>query len=69
MTTRIFRGGVFAAYGFSGKLLQLALERLKGLPMWVFHSKDDVVFPVQCSDELMKDIRSLNDNVKGKRGI
>jgi len=41
MTTRKFAGGVFAAYGFTGKLPKLALERLKGLPMWIFHSADD----------------------------
>jgi len=46
MTTRKFAGGVFAAYGFTGRLPKLALERLKGLPMWIFHSADD---GTQCS--------------------
>ena len=44
----------------------LASDRLKGLPMWIFHSKDDVIFPVRCSDELVKDLRPVNDNVEGK---
>lgn len=61
MTTRKFAGGVFAAYGFTGKLPPLALERLQGLPMWIFHSADDVIFPVRCSDQLVKDLRAVNE--------
>jgi len=60
MTTRIFKGGVFAAYGFTGRLPSLALDRLNGLPVWIFHSKDDVIFPVKCSDLLVKDLRNVN---------
>lgn len=41
MTTRKFQGGIFCAYGFTGTLPSLALERLKGLPMWIYHSADD----------------------------
>ena len=61
MTTRFFAGGVFAAYGFTGKLPSLALERLKGQPMWIFHSADDVIFPVACSDRLVSELRKVND--------
>jgi predicted esterase len=46
MTTGKFAGGVFAAYGFTGKLPKLALERLKGIPLWIFHSADDGTFNV-----------------------
>jgi len=60
MTTRKFAGGVFAAYGFTGKLPALALERLRGIPMWIFHSADDVIFPVNCSDRLVRDLRVTN---------
>lgn len=60
MTTRKFAAGVFCAYGFTGKLPQLALERLKGIPMWIFHSADDVIFPVKCSDQLIQDLRAIN---------
>lgn len=41
MTTGRFVAGVFCAYGFTGKLPSLALERLRGKPMWIFHSTDD----------------------------
>ena len=41
MCTGKFAAGVFAAYGFTGVLPQLALDRLKGLPIWMFHSVDD----------------------------
>jgi hypothetical protein len=41
LTTKKFVAGVFCAYGFTGKLPSLALERLKGIPMWIFHSADD----------------------------
>jgi len=60
MTTGKFAGGVFAAYGFTGKLPKLALERLKGIPMWIFHSADDVIFPVACSDQLVRELRAEN---------
>ena len=60
MTTKTFAGGVFAAYGFTGKLPSLALERLKGKPMWIFHSADDVIFPVSCSDRLVNELRNVN---------
>ena len=59
MTTRRFAGGVFAAYGFTGDLPALAAERLQDLPIWVFHSADDVIFPVKCSDKLVKRLREV----------
>jgi len=58
LTTRKFRGGVFAAYGFTGELPKKARERLSDQPVWVFHSKDDVIFPVKCSDNLVKALRA-----------
>jgi predicted peptidase len=60
MTTKRFAGGVFAAYGFTGELPDLALERLKGLPVWIFHSADDVIFPVSCSDKLVLSLKQVN---------
>lgn len=60
MTTRRFAGGVFAAYGFTGDLPALAAERLRDLPIWVFHSADDVIFPVKCSDKLVKRLREVD---------
>lgn len=61
MTTNTFQAGIFAAYGFTGKLPKLALERLQGKPMWIFHSADDVIFPVECSDRLVKALRDVNN--------
>lgn len=60
MTTRKFRAGIFAAYGFTGELPKLALERLDGIPMWFWHSADDVIFPVECSDRIVT--RLLDSN-------
>jgi predicted peptidase len=62
MTTRKFAAGVIAAYGFTGTLPTLALERLKDLPLWIFHSADDVIFPVRCSDNLVRSLRQVNKN-------
>jgi len=58
MTTKRFAGGVFAAYGFTGDLPTLAAQRLRDIPIWMFHSADDVIFPVKCSDKLVKTLRS-----------
>lgn len=49
MTTGKFGAGIFAAYGFTGTLPQLALERLKGTPLWIFHSKDDGKHLERCT--------------------
>jgi len=66
LTTGRFRGGVIAAYGFTGTLPSLALERLKGVPIWVFHSADDAIFPVSCSDRLVDSLRKVNDGLSGE---
>ena len=62
LTTRRFRAGAVAAYGFTGTLPALALDRLKGIPLWVFHSADDVIFNVQCSDNLVRSLRKINND-------
>ena len=59
-TTRRFKACVVCANGFSGILPQLALDRLKGIPFWVFHSADDVIFPVKYGDQLVKSLRSVS---------
>eukprot|EP00554_Chaetoceros_debilis_P005795 CAMPEP_0194075458 /NCGR_PEP_ID=MMETSP0149-20130528/2459_1 /TAXON_ID=122233 /ORGANISM="Chaetoceros debilis, Strain MM31A-1" /LENGTH=477 /DNA_ID=CAMNT_0038755943 /DNA_START=225 /DNA_END=1654 /DNA_ORIENTATION=- len=69
MTTRKFAAGIFAAYGFTGKLPKLALERMQDLPMWIFHSQDDVIFPVKCSDQLVKDLRAINSNSNANASV
>jgi predicted peptidase len=60
MTTRRFAGAVLCSYGFTGTLPKYALERLEGLPMWIFHSVDDVIFPVSCSDKLFQSLNRIN---------
>jgi len=62
LTTKRFRAGVVAAYGFTGTLPVLALDRLRGTPLWAFHSADDVIFNVQCSDNLVQSLRNVNDD-------
>ena len=62
LTTGRFRGGIVASYGFTGTLPDRAIERLKGIPIWVFHSADDVIFPVECSDRLVAALRKNNKN-------
>jgi predicted peptidase len=61
-TTRRFTACVIAAYGFTGKLPALALQRLEGVPFWVFHSADDVIFPVAGSDRFVASLRGLEGN-------
>lgn len=67
-TTRRFKACVFAAYGFTGTLPPLAVERLKGVPIWVFHSADDAIFPVKCSDNLVTTLRAANEKERGGIG-
>ncbi|KAL3921847.1 MAG: hypothetical protein SGILL_002530 [Bacillariaceae sp.] len=63
LTTRRFAAGVICSYGYSGEALpSKALERLSTLPMWVYHSQDDVIFDVQYSDRLVRQLRSVNKN-------
>lgn len=68
MTTRRFIGGVICSYGFSGKTLpSKAIDRLKDLPMWVFHSKDDVIFDVVNSDRLVSQAKTVSPFVRYSR--
>jgi len=61
LTTRRFAAGVVCSYGYSGKELpSKAIERLSNLPLWVFHSQDDVIFDAQNSDRLVRQLRSVN---------
>jgi predicted peptidase len=66
-TTRRFKACVIAAYGFTGKLPALALQRLEGVPFWVFHSADDVIFPVAGSDRFVASLRGLESNKSPNR--
>ncbi len=62
LTTKRFAAGVICSYGFSGKALPpQALDRLSNIPMWVFHSKDDVIFDVGNSDRLVKQLNTVNE--------
>ena len=55
-TTRLFNGVVIASYGFTGALPKLAIERLQGIPIWVFHSTEDDVYDIQCSKRLVESL-------------
>jgi predicted peptidase len=57
LTTQRFASGIVCSYGYTGILPDLALHKLKGIPMWVFHSKDDAIFRVQNSDLLVSSLR------------
>ncbi|KAG7356581.1 phospholipase/carboxylesterase [Nitzschia inconspicua] len=62
LTTRRFAAGVICSYGYSGKTLPAAaLDRLSNLPIWVFHSQDDVIFDVQNSDRLVHQLETVNE--------
>ena len=58
-TTRRFAATVVASYGFTGELPARATQLLRGLPTWVFHSADDVIFSVENSDRLVRSLRQL----------
>jgi len=62
LTTGRFKAGIVAAYGFTGTLPPKAVDRLKDIPIWVFHSQDDVIFPVKCSDKLVDTLNNVNSN-------
>jgi predicted peptidase len=63
LTTRRFSKGVICSYGYSGQSLpSTALERLSNLPLWVFHSQDDVIFNVHNSDRLVQQLEMVNNN-------
>jgi predicted peptidase len=52
LTSRRFAAGVICSYGYSGQALpKRALERLSNIPIWIFHSKDDVIFNVQSTSD------------------
>jgi predicted esterase len=59
-TTRQFNGVVLASYGYTGKLPPLALERLYGIPIWVFHSKGDDVYDIRYSNQLVDSLVSYH---------
>lgn len=62
-TSRRFRGVVVASYGFTGESLPaMALQRLRGVGFWVFHSADDVIFDVGNSDRLVAALQRTNSN-------
>ena len=62
MTTRRFAGAVICSYGYSGGSLPTkAAERLANLPMFVFHSVDDVIFDVSNSDRLVQQLKMVSD--------
>jgi predicted peptidase len=68
LTTGRFRGGIVAAYGFTGTLPPLAAERLRNVPLWVFHSADDVIFDVANGDRLVRTVREAgNERVRYTR--
>ena len=72
-TTRMFNALILASYGFTGTLPTLAIERLQGIPMWIFHSIGDDVYNIECSNRLVEsllsyqsgaDIFSVGDRIK-----
>ena len=69
LTTKRFAAGVICSYGYSGKALpSQALDRLRNIPIWVFHSRDDVIFDVQNSDRLVQQLENANDIKTGNVG-
>lgn len=67
LTTGRFSAGVLCSYGFTGILPELAVQRLSRIPMWVFHSADDVIFHVSNSDRLVDSLRKNNANIRYTR--
>jgi len=55
-TTRQFNGLVLCSYGFTGILPQKAIERLQGIPLWIFHSTKDDVYDIKCSNQLVESL-------------
>lgn len=45
-----------------------AVDRLLGIPLWVFHCADDAIFPVACSDKLVRTMRAANGSGAIGRG-
>jgi len=52
-TTRKFNAVILASYGYTGILPPRAIERLRGIPFWIFHSTSDDVYNISCSDRLV----------------
>lgn len=55
-TTRQFNGVVCASYGFTGILPKEAVRRLQGIPLWIFHSEADDVYPIRCSTSIVNSL-------------
>ena len=55
-TTRQFNGVLLCSYGFTGILPKMAIERLQGIPIWVFHSTADDVYDIKCSNQLVESL-------------
>ena len=51
--------------GYTGELPPLAAQRLSGVPLWCFHSADDVVFSVANSDRLVATLRRAGGDAGG----
>jgi predicted peptidase len=62
-TTRMFNALVLASYGFTGTLPRLAVERLQGLPIWVFHSEGDDIYNIECSKRLVESVMSYQSGL------
>jgi len=59
-TTRQFHALILASYGFTGTLPRLAIERLNGVSMWVFHSEGDEIYDIDCSKRLVESLLPSN---------
>jgi predicted esterase len=55
-TTCKFNAIILASYGYTGILPPKAVERLRGIPFWIFHSTGDDVYNISCSDRLVNSL-------------
>jgi predicted esterase len=55
-TTCKFNAIVLASYGYTGILPPKAVDRLRGIPFWIFHSTSDDVYNISCSDRLVNSL-------------
>ncbi|KAL3783741.1 hypothetical protein HJC23_004860 [Cyclotella cryptica] len=62
-TTRTFHALILASYGFTGTLPTMAIERLQGMPVRVFHSIGDDVYSVKCSNKLVESLLSYQSGM------
>ncbi|CAE8611954.1 unnamed protein product [Polarella glacialis] len=58
-TSGQFAAGIFAAVGGVGDVASVA-AKLKGMPIWIFHSADDGILPVRNSDMLVEALRKVS---------